>query len=587
MQHRTRIAGGLIFALMAWSQSAAAQPAPEPAPAPPEPGAPAPPRPEVAPETPAPEQAPAPGDAAAPGDAPTPADAPEPPAPEPPEPPAPAPSEPTSEAPEPSEPTPEAPTPKEGPAGNDADDAEVSGPEIWEGEQPPLAEGHERPVPNYDGREPEPIDAGDVLIWIPRGIFYPLYAVSEYVLRRPLGALTTAIDENDVADIVGDFFTFGPNDNYGIIPSGLIDFGFRPSIGLYFFGDDVGDVDGLGVRAHVAFGGLGFYRTTASVRYQIEDAGFDTHPKMVQLKGVWERRPDWLIWGQGPDAPNEARSRYQAQFIEAIAHYEGGFWRSSYVNAFIAVRDATFGNDVCCHSIAVQEAVDRNLYDTPPLFEDGYTVGRIGTELYVDTRPQRNNYEGLASDHVSPPGTGIKIGPRVELGLGLRESFLDADQQAAQRPLYIKYGGTIGGYLDIYNQRVIGLQVVADFVDGLETGGVVPFRELTTLGGNRPLRGFIANRLYDRSAVAAQLEYTWPIWVWLDGSVHYAMGNVFGERLDNFQFDKLRQSFGFGFKDTSARDHAFEFLIAGGTDTFERGAGLDSFRLVFGSSAGF
>jgi len=549
MQHRTSIAVPLLIVLTVWSRGVAAQPSP---PAPAEPGpeapeAPAEPEPEPPTQPPAPEE----------------------------------PAEPEARE-EPAEPE----SRPDAAAGSDADDTEVSAPRIWEGEQPPLEDGHERPVPDYDGRGPEPVDAGDVLIWIPRGLFYPLYAVSEYVLRRPLGALTTALDENDVPDIVGDFFTFGPNDSYGIIPSGLIDFGFRPSIGLYFFGDDVG-VERLGVRAHVAFGGLGFYRTTGSVRYQIEEAGYDKHPKLVQLKGIWERRPDWLIWGQGPDSTNEARSRYQAQFFEAIGHYEGGFWRSSYLRAFMGVRDASFGNDVCCESISLQEAVDRNLYDKPALFDDGYFIGRVGAEVYVDTRERRNNYDGLASDHVSPSGTGVKIGPRAELGLGLRESFIDESRTVGQRPLYIKYGATLGGYLDVYNQRVIGLQVVADFADPLESGGVVPFRELVSLGGSRPMRGFINNRLFDRSAVAAQLEYRWPIWVWLDGTVHYAMGNVFGERLENFEFGKLRQSFGFGFRDNSARDHSFEFLIAGGTDTFERGAEVNSFRLVFGSTAGF
>ncbi|MEM6791308.1 MAG: BamA/TamA family outer membrane protein [Myxococcota bacterium] len=457
--------------------------------------------------------------------------------------------------------------------------------DIWEGSQPPIAADEKRAVPNYDGREDEPVDAGDVLIWIPRGLFFPVYLVSEYVIRKPVGALVTAIDENDVPDIVGDFFTFGPNDSYGLVPSALLDFGFRPSIGLYFFGDDVG-VERFGVRAHVAFGGLGFYRTTGSVLYQIEKAGFNRDPKRVQLKGVWERRPDWLIWGQGFDAPNSARSRYQSQLIEGIATYDGGFWRSSQVHGFAAVRDVTFGDDVCCNDISVSEAVARGFYDTPPLFENGYTVARVGAEVYLDTRPKRNNYDGKASDHVSPPGTGVKIGPRGELGVGLRNSRLDGSD-VRERPLYVRYGGTLGGYVDIYAQRTVGLQLAADFVDPLEEGGVVPFRELITLGGNRPLRGFVANRFFDRSAVAAQVEYRWPIWVWLDGSVHYSMGNVFGERLEGFELDRLRQSFGLGFRANSARDHAFEFLVAGGTDTFERGADLDSFRLVFGSSAGF
>ncbi len=101
------------------------------------------------------------------------------------------------------------------------------------------------------------------------------------------------------------------------------------------------------------------------------------------------------------------------------------------------------------------------------------------------------------------------------------------------------------------------------------------------------MRGFVDRRLIGYSSAVAELEYTWPIWVSLDGKLNYSVGNVFGKRLDGLAPEKLRQSFGFGFEAASARDHSFEFLVGFGTETFEQGSSVDTFRFVFGSSSGF
>jgi hypothetical protein len=75
--------------------------------------------------------------------------------------------------------------------------------------------------------------------------------------------------------------------------------------------------------------------------------------------------------------------------------------------------------------------------------------------------------------------------------------------------------------------------------------------------------------------------------VWLDGGMHYAVGNVFGEHLDGFELGKLRQSFGLGLRSSGNPDHALEVLLAFGTDTFDRGAEVEAFRFVLGATSGF
>ncbi len=549
--------------------SAVAQPPADPAPADPAPADPAPADP--APADPAPE---------APTD-PAPAD--------------PAPADPTPANPAPADPALEAPTPGED-AKTPPDDSKTDAKAAVDpnappldydaGDQPPINGDEERPVPDYDGRGDDPTTLGEGLLWIPRVAVFPVYVVAEYVLRWPIGKLVSALDESDLPGILGDFFTFGPGDSFGIVPSFLIDFGLRPSVGIYFFGDDVGGVDGLGVRSHVAFGGEDFYRGTGTVRYTIDEQTAATYQKFIQIKGIYNQQPDFVYHGQGPDALDEREARYGSQRIEGAVRYEGGFWRSSLIQAWAGVRDVEYKNITCCNDIVMRDAVAAGFFKAPELFDDGYLTAFGGADVSVDTRKQRAPNLPDASDFVQPTGSGVRINLRGEYQGGLRETPATPTSRA-QRLSWIKWGGTIGGFLDIYNQRTFGIQGIVDFADPLAEDGQIPFDELVSLGGFRPMRGFLINRLLDRSSAVVELSYRWPIWVSIDGELKYETGNVFGKRLEGFAFEKLRQSFGFGFSTVGSQDNVFELLLALGTETFEQGGDIDSFRFVFGSSAGF
>ena len=446
--------------------------------------------------------------------------------------------------------------------------------------QPPISADEKRPRPDYDGRGREPVTAGDVLIWIPRGIFYPVYLASEYLIRWPVGKLVSWLDVNDVPDLVKDFFTFGPGDKSGIVPSALIDFGFRASVGVYFFSDDT-LWNGSAIRAHLAFGGVGWYRATGTLRHVISEDSPHGYASMVQIRGRYERRPDWQYFGIGANTFKDEKSHYGAQLVDGVLSYETGFWRSSRLRLDAGIRDARFQSVVRGKEPSVLQAVDMGFYRLPPLFDEGYLVSWGEIDGSLDTRERRNAYEGKGTDFVSPPGTGVKLAGRAKLVGGLRK------QPGGERLAYIKYGGTLGGFVDLYQQRSLGLEAIVDFVDPLHDGGAIPFFDYVSLGGSRPLRGFLTNRLLGRSSAVAQLTYTWPIWAWLDGSLHYALGNTFDEHLGDFHPALLRQSFGGGFSTIGSRDHPFELLVALGTRTFDQGSGVDSVRFVLGSSTGF
>jgi hypothetical protein len=64
-------------------------------------------------------------------------------------------------------------------------------------------------------------------------------------------------------------------------------------------------------------------------------------------------------------------------------------------------------------------------------------------------------------------------------------------------------------------------------------------------------------------------------------------GNVFGEHLDGFRFERLRWSGALGVESNGAPDSAFQFLLGAGSETFESGGKIDSFRFAVGATHGF
>jgi len=79
---------------------------------------------------------------------------------------------------------------------------------------------------------------GDVALWVPRVIFSPIYFTTEFLIRRPLGALLTAAERANLPEALYDFFAFGPDHKSGFIPTAFFDFGLNPSVGLLLFWND-------------------------------------------------------------------------------------------------------------------------------------------------------------------------------------------------------------------------------------------------------------------------------------------------------------------------------------------------------------
>lgn len=424
-----------------------------------------------------------------------------------------------------------------------------------------------RKVPDYGGRGPEPTTVGQDLLVIPRVIFAPIYLTTEYVIRKPLGAAITAAERSNVPQVLYDFFAFGPDHKAGVLPTVFFDFGFSPSVGLYGFWNDAG-FKGHNLNAHFSIWTSDWIAGSLSDRVPLgKKSGLTT--KLAAL-----RRPDRTFFGLGPSSLQDNLSRYGETRLEGSETFNLPLWRSSQFQAGVGFRSVNLYNGDYDGEPTVTDEVAQGAYPLPPGFGAGYSDEFNHALLALDTRKKGS-------------GTGVRIEAQVEEGNDVRQSPASG---------WVRYQGTVGAFVDVNGRgRVLSLTATTLFADPLENGGSIPFTEQITLGGNTPvlsslasgaglMPGLYAGRLVDRSAAVATLQYRWPIWGWIDGTLQAATGNVFGEHLDEFKMSLLRFSGALGIESSGVSDSALHLLIGIGSETFDHGGQIDSVRLAFGTS---
>lgn len=414
-----------------------------------------------------------------------------------------------------------------------------------------------REVPDYDGRGNQDADAESWLLWIPRILLSPLYVTNEYVLRRPLGALVQHAERERWAETAVGLFTFGDNNQNLIVPTALYDFGLLPCVGFYYSGDDV-LATGNQLRLHAATWGSRWINATAADRYVIDRSD------RVQLRLEFKRSEDNLFFGVGPDVERHAQSRYGLERSEASAAYRRQLSPVSRIDVDTGAHRIAFVEGECCGDPALDTRIAHGEVMPPPGYREPYTAGWLHAAFTRDTRRPRPEPGG---------GTYLTLQARPNLDLYDARSW-------------IQYGGVVGGAIDLTgHRRTLRLQLGADFVDSL-SGGAIPFTEYPVLGGEG-MPAFLPGWMMGRSTVAAQVGYTWPVWLWLDAQTRLTVGNAFGEHLAGFGLDKLRVSADVGFTTSTAYDQGLEILFGLGTETFEQGGSVTSVRVTIGSRRGF
>ncbi len=426
----------------------------------------------------------------------------------------------------------------------------------------PPEESAKRVLPDYDGRGPDPSNTDGAGTWLARILLSPLYFTSEFLLRRPLGALIKGIEGSHLPKELYDFFAFGPNHKIGFAPVGLVEFGFNPSIGIFGFWDDA-LVKRNSFRLHYEawpddwlYGGL-------TDRYAIDSK------RTVQVRVAGLHRPDFVFYGLGPRSLQSSQSRYAMSLFDASATLEARAWRSSAVHGTIGLRkvdvsDGHFGGDP---SVTVESAREPpGAFPIPYGFDREYVAPYTSLLAVLDTRKPNGS------------ATGVKLEIDGEQG---------SNVATRQFSGWVRYGATATAFVDLNQHgRVLSIKIGALFSDPLGTQPV-PFTELISLGGLKWMPGYFPNRLVDRSAAVATLAYAWPIAPKLNATMQASVGNVFGEHLDDFSLNLLRISGALGMTTTLTGEAPVRFLIGFGSETIEHGMQIDSFCLSFGVPRSF
>jgi hypothetical protein len=421
-----------------------------------------------------------------------------------------------------------------------------------------VAADPKREAPDYDGRGNTDADTDSWALWIPRVALAPLYLVNEYVVRRPLGAFVTIAERHHWVNAVSGFFTFGSRGNYVVVPTALFDFGLLPSVGFYFAGDGVW-TPGNTIRLHAGTWGADWINATA--RDRITWNGGATS---LGARVHFNREADRLFFGIGPDVTAATRSRYGLQRFDAGVTFGQQLFGESALALSSGVRAVAYRAGDCCGDPSLDARIADGSLAMPAGYGVNYTTLYQRAELAVDTRAPRPG---------SATGGYLQIHAETDIDVRNDRSWID-------------YGAVFGVAVDLQSrQRTVKVQLAVDCTDPLR-GDVVPFNELASLGGSL-MPGFVTGWMTGRSTVAAQVGYSWPVWMWLDGQARFSMGNAFGSHLGDVTGDKLRMSADLGVTSVGKRDQGFEVLLGVGTETLEQGAGITSVRLSFGSRRGF
>ncbi len=440
--------------------------------------------------------------------------------------------------------------------------ADAAKPAAAKDEAPPK----KRPTPDYDGRGGAPTTPGQKALWVPRVLLFPAYVVSEYLIRRPLGAVITHAEKSGWPAAVSDFLALDQVHPIGVVPFMLVDFGFAPSAGLYAYWDDAG-FKGHQLRLRGSTWGPHWLSGTVTERFLLG-------PQEITLTATATRRPDYAFYGIGPDTRESAITRYQGDTVYARAESKLRFGGRHQLEGAFGYRGARFGHsdydedDRGKHGYqpSIDEAVAWGQLPEPPGFRDGYRAPYASARLLLDSRGR------------SRAKSGVRFETHAEQSADLANSPTSG---------WLRYGGTLLGFVDLSDGgRMLSLAITTTLVDPIGDRPV-PFTQLAAPGGGRSLPGLRSGRLYGRSAVVAMLRYSWPIWLAFNGSLQAGFGNVFGPHFEGIRPGRVRVSTAIGLETNSSRDTVFQAILGFGTETIESGADLDTIRVAVGVRSAF
>ena len=155
----------------------------------------------------------------------------------------------------------------------------------------------------------------------------------------------------------------------------------RPSIGLHFFWNNT-FVTGNRFTADAAWGGSDWIAIAVGDRYQIH------RTEAVSIQAFWNRRPDTLFYGIGPESLDSNRSRVGSDVVGGTLGYEKTLGRLA-LTSNLGIRRTVFRDYTCCSDPSLQDRVEAGQLPPPPGFQENTTAAQLSLKAVLDTRPTR------------------------------------------------------------------------------------------------------------------------------------------------------------------------------------------------------
>ena len=398
----------------------------------------------------------------------------------------------------------------------------------------------ERTPAYYRGRT-EPRAASVALEWIPRVIFYPVYFISEYAVRRPIYAVAGWIDRHHVVPTIDKVFNPTPNIHW--VPTLSIDTGADTFVGAR------GDWRNLLVSGHdasgsVATGGIKAWQLQVKDRWQVSD-----HIRLG-VRGDFESRADRTFYGFGPRSLVSSGVHFGLVKTNALTFASFEYRNHFRLEVAEGLRRIVTDLDTSSRSSRVPQILPQHAE---------FTLAVASIDLALDSRATHEQING------------VRLTGNVTYARDTGEhSFASTE-------------GDLEGAFEISRpDRVLVARVYAKDTHPI-ANRKIPFMNLATLGGENHY-GFNWGRFRGESALMAEVRYRNPIAYDFDAQWTLSVGNVFSRHFQDFSPAALTGSLGFGLRTRRASFGPFELMFAVGTSTFDDRFKVENFRVYLGTA---
>ena len=444
-----------------------------------------------------------------------------------------------------------------------------------------------REAPNTDAL-PEPgRDVGDVFLVIPRGILFPVYLTTNYLIRWPIGKLVYAVESSRFYQRFQSFLAFGEG-NAGVLP--IIELGGEraASFGLQVYSNRL--FDG---RLDAQLGAQGYPGRNYIVETNL-DLRVPDDKSVLEFSAFARQRDDYAFFGVGRALGDLEDSRFTQRSLGGSVGWSGAS-ETAIGGGTIALDmthrrvscSADLREDVCGEDGRFGTSDDRFAVTRPDVasLQTDYTYAKLVANATIDSRRlERETITRLRAGYDPALFPDDQTGLRAEGFVGVGTA-LSADLRS------LHAGGELSAFVEIpgTHQRVFGLRVRTELADPFR-GGQIPVWELASLGGVETFRGFLEHRFRGRSSLVATLNYRYPVWSFGDGELFVETGEIAGPHWRDFSFGRLRGSAGIGLRSRGLladKEAYYALYLAAGTSPLQQTFAIEEVRLVFGTNWGF